>query len=187
MKRILVLFGHISSKVKALIEYLIREYDKTRFASFGEDSYIGHNCIFSFPTVSVGKHTYIGSNCVFQSTHGRIEIGNHVMFGPGVHIHGGNHIIKTVGAYMDEVKKNSGDDAPVRIGDDVWFGANSMVLGGGIIIGKGAVIGAGSVVTKDVPPYSVMVGVPAKCIMKRFTDEQIIEHERILKAKNATR
>ena len=177
MKKLIVLLGLISSKVKALFEYLIREYDKTRFASIGKDTYIGHNCIFSFPTISVGNHTYIASNCVFQSTHGKIEIGNHVMFGPGVHIHGGNHIIDTVGVYMDEVKKKVGDDEPVNIGDDVWIGANAMIVGGGINIGRGAVIGAGSVVTKDVLPYSVMVGVPAKCIKMRFSESEIKEHE----------
>lgn len=63
---------------------------------------------------------------------------------------------------------------PVVIGNDVWIGARVIVLGG-ITIGNGAVIGAGSVVTRDVPPYAVVAGVPARLIRYRF-EEPIIRH-----------
>lgn len=177
------MIGRFLALVKAFVSYLIRTYEKSKFKSFGRDSYIGHQCIFTFPTIEIGNHTYIGSKCVCQSAHGRIIIGNHVMFGPGVNIHGGNHIMDRVGVYMDEVHKEAGSDAAVIIEDDVWIGANAMILGGGgddLVIGRGSVIGAGSVVTKSVQPYSVMVGVPARCIKKRFTEEQIIQHEAAL-------
>lgn len=58
------------------------------------------------------------------------------------------------------------------IGNDVWLGANSLVLKG-VKIGDGAVIGAGAVVTKDVPPYAIVGGNPAKVIKMRFDDETI--------------
>ena len=67
---------------------------------------------------------------------------------------------------MDELKKQYGDDPPVLIGSDVWIGANVIILSGAKI-GDGAVIGAGSVVTKDIDPYSVAVGNPAKVIKNR--------------------
>lgn len=60
----------------------------------------------------------------------------------------------------------------VKIGNDVWIGAKAIIMGG-ITIGNGSVIGAGSVVTKDIPPYSIAAGCPAKVIKKRFTEEQI--------------
>ena len=60
----------------------------------------------------------------------------------------------------------------VTIGNDVWIGVRTMIIGG-VTIGDGAVIGAGSIVTKDVPPYAVVVGVPAKVIRYRFPQEQI--------------
>lgn len=61
---------------------------------------------------------------------------------------------------------------PTIIGNDVWIGANVIILGG-IHVGNGAVIGTGAVVTKDVPPYAIVGGVPAKIIRYRFTEDQI--------------
>ena len=69
--------------------------------------------------------------------------------------------------YIDKDKKIS-----VLIGNDVWIGENVLILEG-VHIGNGAVIGAGSIVTKDIEPYSINVGVPAKKIDSRFTEEQI--------------
>jgi phosphonate metabolism protein (transferase hexapeptide repeat family) len=63
-------------------------------------------------------------------------------------------------------------DDSVEIGHDVWLGHGVLVMAG-IKIGTGAVVGAGSVVTKDIPPYAIAVGVPAKVIKKRFADETI--------------
>ncbi|MBP7508929.1 MAG: hypothetical protein KA807_14020 [Prolixibacteraceae bacterium] len=105
------------------------------------------------------------------------------MFGPCVHIHGGNHIVNEIGIYMDEVQKEPGSDGIVIIEDDVWIGANAIILCG-VHIGKGSVIGAGSIVTKDVPPYSISVGNPAKTIKMRFTEEEIDIHERTLEQRN---
>ncbi len=61
---------------------------------------------------------------------------------------------------------------PPTIGNDVWIGSNATILQG-VNIGNGAVIAAGAVVTKDVPPYAIVGGVPAKIIKYRFTEEQI--------------
>jgi acetyltransferase-like isoleucine patch superfamily enzyme len=71
------------------------------------------------------------------------------------------------------VNENVFDESiPVKIGNDVFIGANVTILDG-IIIGNGAVIGAGAVVTKNVPPYAIVVGVPAKIIKYRFSTSQI--------------
>ena len=69
--------------------------------------------------------------------------------------------------YIDELHKVS-----IRIGNDVWIGANALILQG-VTIGDGAIIAAGAVITKDVEPYSIVGGVPAKEIRKRFTEHQI--------------
>jgi tetrahydrodipicolinate N-succinyltransferase len=74
---------------------------------------------------------------------------------------------------MTFADKNSFDeDQTTFIGHDVWIGANAYVKDG-VNIGNGAIVAAGSVVTRDVPPFAIVGGVPAKCIRLRFSEEQI--------------
>ncbi len=70
-------------------------------------------------------------------------------------------------------ERHFADEPSLRVGHGVWFGSNSVVLSGCKTIGNGAVIGAGAVVTKNVPPYAVVVGNPAKILRYRLTPEQI--------------
>lgn len=147
----------------------------------GAGCYLGDDCTITPGRVKIGKDVSIGKNCCFQSTHGIIEIGNHVMFGPGVHIHGGNHKWNEIGRYMkDASPKEAHEDGVVKIGSDCWIGANAIILKG-VEIGKGSIVGAGAVVTHSLPPYSIYVGVNAPYVRSRFTQEEIIEHERLLR------
>ena len=73
------------------------------------------------------------------------------------------------GIWADKAWDNKGD---IVIGNDVWIGFEAVILAG-VTIGDGAIIGARAVVTKDVPPYTIVGGVPAKSIRKRFSDEDI--------------
>ena len=66
-----------------------------------------------------------------------------------------------------------------------WIGTRVIILKG-VKVGRGSVIGAGAVVTKDIPPYSVYVGVPAARIMPRFNEVQVKEHERILQSRGVS-
>lgn len=167
--------------LKAGYNRLIKGYERTLFERIGRDVHVGNHCVFTNSTISIGDHVHIGNFCVFQSAHGRIEIGNHIMFGPGVHIHGGNHIFDKIGVYMDENHdKVPGQDGTVRIEDDVWIGANAIILKG-VSVGKGSVVGAGSIVTRDVPPYAVVIGNPARVVRMRFQPDEIIEHEQRLR------
>lgn len=83
---------------------------------------------------------------------------------------------------MDEVEKKDGDDGLVLIEDDVWIGANALIISvnKGITIGRGSIVAAGAVVTKDVAPYTIVAGVPAKFIKNRFTDEQLSMHKKTI-------
>lgn len=173
------MFGKLIYNFRKINDKLVKNYEKSLFKNFGIDSYFGKNCTFTYNTISIGNHVYIGSYCVIQSKHGYINIGNHVMFGPGVNIHGGNHETNKCGVFMDEVEKDFGCDPTIIIEDDVWIGANAIILKG-VIIGKGSVIGAGSVVTKSIEPYSIVVGNPVKVIGKRFTEQEIQLHESLL-------
>ena len=103
------------------------------------------------------------------------------MFDPGIHIHGGNHIYNAVGVFMYGVhSKNLGQDGIVTIPDDVWVGSNVIILRG-VTVGEGSIVSAGSVVTKNVQPYSIVAGNPARFIKMRFADDEILRHKAMLK------
>ena len=104
------------------------------------------------------------------------------MFGPKVTVITGGHRTDIVGRYMSSVtdsEKRPEDDRDIVFEGDNWIGANVTVLRG-VKIGKGAVVAAGAVVTKDVPAYSIVGGVPAKVIKNRFSEEDLKRHLEML-------
>lgn len=135
---------------------------------------------FTFKTIELGDYVAIGPGASFIASESSITIGNKVMFGPGVTIRGGNHNTSVIGKYMYDVReKRPEDDVPVVIEDDVWVGTNVTILKG-VRVGRGSIIAAGAVVNKNVPPYSIVAGVPAKVIKMRWSREEIQKHEEIL-------
>lgn len=130
--------------------------------------YIMPGCSFeNIRNTFIGSWVFINHHTVFSTPHG-IRIGNFVMIGP-------NCLFASVHHSFDKWDKpmifQKAEFKPIVIEDDVWIGANVIVLGG-VTIGRGSVIGAGAVVTKDVEPFSIVGGVPAKLIRYRF-DEKI--------------
>ena len=107
--------------------------------------------------VEIGDYTRIG---LHNTIIGPVKIGSHVNLAQGITVTALNHNFSDAGKRIDEqgVRTN-----PVTIEDDVWIGTNAVILPG-IIIGTHSVIAAGAVVTKDVPPHSLVAGVPAKVI-----------------------
>lgn len=173
-------FGGVFLKVYKPFSYCIREWQKSKFERCGSNVYIGQRCIFTPENIIVGNDVYIGSNACMQSTNGKIVIGNHVMFGPGVHIHGGNHKIHELGYLLKNTPEKQGkEDGEVVIEDDCWVGANAIILAG-VRIGTGSIIGAGAVVTKDVPPYSIYTGIPDSKLRNRFTEAELKNHLKLL-------
>ena len=111
--------------------------------------------------ISLGDDSGIGVNALISSF---VTIGNDVMMGPDCCIFTANHKMERNEIPMR--KQGHEEHRPVVIGNDVWIGARVIILPG-VHVGDGAVIGAGSVVTKDVAPYSVVAGNPAKLIRMR--------------------
>lgn len=112
----------------------------------------------------IGSNTYIGEYNNIRAGGGEIVIGDNCVISQHISIVASNHLIK-----KDELirkQKWSTNKNYVKIGSDVWIGANSVILPG-VKIGDGAVIGAGSVVTKDVPAYAIATGVPARVVKFR--------------------
>ena len=135
---------------------------------------------YTFRTISVGDDVYIGPFARLVSSESTITIGNKVMFGPDVIIMGGDHNMSQIGIFSRDVhEKLPENDLPIIIEDDVWVGARAIILKG-VTIGRGAIVAAGSVVTKNVPPYSIVAGVPAKVARWRWDEQTILEHEAIL-------
>ena len=107
--------------------------------------------------VVIGNHTRIG---LHNTIIGPVTIGNHVNLAQGITVTALNHNFSDTEKRIDEQGVNT---TPVVIGDDIWIGANAVILPG-VTIGSHSVVAAGSVVTKDVPPHSLVAGVPAKII-----------------------
>lgn len=113
------------------------------------------------PELSIGDYSGIGVNCLVS---GRTYIGSHVMMGPDCIMYSYSHAHDCLDIPMDQ--QGFEDPTPIHIGDDVWIGARVIILPG-VKIGSHCIIGAGAVVTKDVPDYAVVGGVPAKVIRYR--------------------
>ena len=107
--------------------------------------------------VMIGNHTRIG---LHNTIIGPVEIGSHVNLAQGITVTALNHNFDDTQKRIDEQCVST---IPVTIEDDVWIGANAVILPG-VTIGNHCVVAAGAVVTKDVPPHSLVAGVPAKVI-----------------------
>jgi len=134
------------------------------FKYLGKNTTIAHSFIASSPhLISIGDNTNIGIRCIFGAHgNGSIEIGNNVAIAPDVTILASNHNYDKVGT---PIKSQETTCKPVKIENGAWI-ATKVVILAGVTVGKGSVVGAGSVVTKDVPAYTVVGGVPAKIIKK---------------------
>ena len=109
--------------------------------------------------ISISRNSYVGEYVVIYG-HGGVQIGENVLIAMQVSIVSSNHGIPSKNILI----RSLGDVLlPVKIGNDVWIGAGAKILGN-VNIGDGCVIGAGAVVTKDLPPYAIAIGVPAKII-----------------------
>lgn len=138
--------------------------------------------MYDFNRVSVGNGTY-GTINVIQfdnNSKGNLKIGNYCSIAPDVSfVIDGEHNYKLISTYPFKQRYLGGKDVSeskgdIVIGDDVWIGYRATILSG-VKIGQGAIIAAGAVVTKDVPPYAIVGGVPAKVIKYRFEPEMIEE------------
>ena len=136
----------------------------------GKNVNVERNSVFG-PGVSLGDNSGIGIDC---ELYGPVTIGKNVMMGPEVVIYTSGHKFDRTDIPM--MQQGPTEKEPVVIGDDCWIGRRAMIMPG-VTIGDGCVIAAGAVVTKDIPPYSVAGGVPARVIRTRERTEPAKEAE----------
>ena len=111
--------------------------------------------------VTLGNEVFVGYGAELDISEG-LTLGNHVLIAPGCFITDHHHKRSA----HDRIAAQGCESAAVAIEDDVWLGANAVVLPG-VRIGRGAIVGAGAVVTHDVEPMTIVAGVPARQIGKR--------------------
>jgi len=183
-----------SNRSSAYRYYLEKTYPH---ASFEPGCIVGDNCHFgegvhigprtTIVESSIGKFTYTGPESYFH----QVTIGNFCSLGAQILAGLGRHPISYVSTYPAfYANKHPGalasiaesqifrEHLPINIGSDVWIGARAIVLDG-VSVAHGAIIAAGAIVTRDVEPYSVVCGVPARVLKRRFDDLTIAELLRI--------
>lgn len=120
--------------------------------------------------ISIGKDVFINSGCHFQDQ-GGIAIGDGSLIGHNV-------VLATINHDLDPGNHRKNHYAPITIGDHVWIGSNATVLPG-VNIGNWAVVAAGAVVTKDVPAYTIVGGIPAKVLKTIENESEEVNEENI--------
>lgn len=145
--------GYLAKKLRYLLCSSILK-------SCGKNVVIEPKAQVAFHKVCIGDNSGIGFKAWLES----VNIGCNVMMGPEVIVLSTTH--KTDCLEKPMCTQGSGEECRVTINDDVWIGARVIILPG-VTIGHGAILGAGAVVTKDVPPYAVVAGNPARIVKMR--------------------
>lgn len=153
-----------------------------RNITLGKTSTFGRGTVLYAPNqMVIGENVYIGKYCSLETD---IEIGNDVLLGNNVGLIGKyDHDFSCIGKSIkdspwigDPDYQFKGKGLKIVIENDVWIGYGSTIVSG-VCIGRGAIVAAGSVVLKDVEPYTIVAGNPARVVSRRFDDNQIREHE----------
>lgn len=144
-------------------------------------NFTGAENVFDTNTVAVGNYTYGRIKVLNDLSNVRLEIGSFCSIAEGVtFVLGNDHPVNRVSTYpfehmiINSSKSDAMSKGDITVDDDVWIGFRSTILSG-VHIGQGAIVAAGSVVTKDVPPYAIVGGVPAKVLKYRFEQEIVDE------------
>ncbi|MGG3640562.1 acyltransferase [Bacillus gobiensis] len=159
------IFFRVAKNILVAISYFILNSIRIAKVNKGINTRIYYNVLVKEPqNIKIGDNTFINNGCfLWGAPKGKIFIGNDVLFGPSVKVIASNH-----GTSLDDlIRNNPWNDGDIIIEDDVWIGANTVILKG-VKIGKGAIIAAGAIVNKDIEPYTIVGGVPAKKIKERI-------------------
>lgn len=183
--RLMYLLSYLVGFIYSSIDkFILQPLFKCRLGYCGKNVIIRH--VGTYPT-SVLSRIYLEDNTVLKSFNmisltGRFFMKKNSGAAANLTIITGNHHRRIGKSLVDSVlDKDLDEENDVIVEEDVWIGANVTLLAG-VKIGRGSTIGAGSVCLKSVPPYSIVMGNPAKIVGFNFNPEQILEHEKALYA-----
>lgn len=152
---------------------------------FGSNLHVGPSSVVEAPRrLTIGDNVYIGKHCTIECDG---SIGSNVMIANSVGLIGRyDHDFRVIGKAIrntpwigDADYEGAGEGLKIDIADDVWIGYGAVLLSG-LSVGRGAIVAAGSVVVKDVPPYAIVAGNPSQIRGYRFSQDEILVHEKAL-------
>lgn len=158
----------------------IEPYNKKKYGRIGKQSIVKNNSLLVPENMFIDDYVVIQEQTNFISNKGKLYVGKYSVISAGCTIVPGSHLL-TVGVpfYLATTSHVNDEESDIIIDEDCWIGAGCILLPQ-CHIGRGAVVGAGSVVKKDIPPYAIVVGSPARIIAAKFSLEQVLKHETIL-------
>lgn len=162
---------------------LYRNYFQVKRSKFG---YIDNTSRVRFPILIKGienvflyEHTHILGNSLLITTKAKFIMKKNSASAEGLTVITGSHPAVVGELFLEKAEDDTQEAKDVIVEEDVWLAANVTLLPG-VTIGRGAIIGSGSVCRNSVPPYSIVIGNPAKVIGFKFSPEEVIKHEILL-------
>ena len=179
------LLYRMAKGLKSIYISYVKNLDRSRFGYIGKDVALGPPLTLSNPSNIYLYGDNAIKNAIIYTNNARFIMHQHSTAAEGLRISTGNHamIIGRFFLSITDKEKPEGYDKDIVVNTDVWIGRDVTILCG-VTLGRGCIIGAGAVVTKDIPPYSIAVGVPAKPVKFKWTIEEIMEHEKQLYPEN---
>lgn len=175
--------------IKKILLYFLNTVDKKKEVTLSGFSRGLQNVVFEGKNavldrcnfsgkIKIGYASTLGYNNLLSGT---ITIGNYCQLGANVALHANNHPMAYMTTYINQNLfqgdlKQFKEENKITIGHDVWVG-HGVIIVGNVTVGNGAILAAGSVVTKDVPAYGMVAGVPAKIVKNRFSERIVQEIE----------
>jgi len=150
-----------------------------RFKRYGKNIMLSRGGIFLRPEeITFGSNVYINES--FHISARNLTFGSNILIGPKLIIECDNHQYNNLGKTMFQTR-NERDIGYVTIENDVWIGANVVILPN-VLIGEGCIVGAGSIICESLPPYAICVGNPCKPIKCRFNSSKLAQHLSLVKS-----
>ena len=177
----------LSNVIKQKLSYYIKVWRYRHYPYVSRYSRLERGCkVYNPKNLIMADETYINAGGIVMNSRAKLIMKRGSGAAIGLLAITGNHmsipgmrIIDVTNAVKDKYDVNHEYDKDIVVNEDVWIGARVTLLAG-VNVGRGSIIAAGAVVNRDVPPYSVVGGVPAKVISYRFNLEEIKKHEELL-------